>query len=100
MMIQDPENWEEVVSTEILRVKNLGNKMTQTIWKLKWANVSSAVISSILSAVLLYVASVTDIATIDFHTILNITVVVGATSLLKAFTTTNDGKWLGVAPTR
>jgi len=70
------------------------------IFTLNWKDMLGAVVSAVLSAVLGYVGNLTDIATLNLHQILSIAVIVGATSLLKALTTTNKGNFAGVVPVK
>ena len=67
---------------------------------LNWKDVGSAVLSSIISAVLMYLSNLASISDFDWNKILGIAVIVGASSLLKAFGTTSNGKFIGVFPTK
>lgn len=74
------------------------NKNMSNLWALNWTNVSSAVVSAVIVAVLQYIANLTSIANLDWHTILGTAITVGAVSLLKAFGTTDAGNFVGVVP--
>lgn len=65
---------------------------------MNWKPILSALVSSVLVAVLGYIVSVTDFMMISTHQILNIAILTGATSLLKTLTTSSDGTWAGTIP--
>lgn len=74
--------------------------MNSKFFKLNWKDVLGAFVSSVLSAVLMYLANITDLATINGKTILFIVITVGASSLLKALTTDRSGNFAGVVPVK
>lgn len=65
-----------------------------------WKDIVSALVSSVLVAVLGYVVSVTDFMMISTHQLLNIAILTGATSLLKSLVTTREGLFAGAIPIR
>jgi len=77
----------------IIRIKN--NHMSN-FFVLNWKDVLGALVSAVLSGVLLYVASLATVADLDLMKVLDIAVIVGAASLLKSLGTTKDGKFAGV----
>lgn len=70
------------------------------IFTLNWKNVLGAVASGVLIAVLTYVVSLTDIFTINFHTLISVAVLACATSLLKNLLTDSSGNLAGVIPVK
>ena len=72
------------------------NNTMSNFFNLNWKDILSAVVLSVIVAILGYIVSVTDIVLLSLHQIINIAVLTGAGSLLKALTTTNEGKFLGV----
>jgi hypothetical protein len=75
--------------------------MNNNIFTINWTNIKSALVSTILTAVLsmaVYVVSLNDIFVIDYHTLANIgaiSVLTGLISLIKSFLTTDSGRFLG-----
>ena len=67
---------------------------------LNWKGVLGAVVSAVVSAVLMYIANLTDVSNISWHAILNISILVAATSLLKQLGTTQQGNFAGVLPVK
>ena len=65
------------------------------IFKLKIKDVSSAVLSGVIVALLSFLGGVTDITTIDWTALLNLVVLTSVTSLLKSLGTDSGGKFLG-----
>lgn len=86
-----PEEYQDVVGSEIIK-SNLEEKMSN----LKLKNIAGAVVSAVLSAVLMYVSNLTDVATFSSHTVVSTVIIVAASSLLKALTTSSEGKFVGV----
>ncbi len=74
---------------------NDNNIMNSNIFRLNWKDVAGAVVSAVLSAVLVYVANLTDFTAFNWQQVVGIATTVGATSLLKSFGTTEDGNFLG-----
>ena len=70
--------------------------MNSKFFTLNWADIAGAVILAVVVAILGYVVSVTDIALLSGHQILNIVVLTAASSLLKSLFTTEAGKIAGV----
>lgn len=70
------------------------------IFTLNWKNVLGAVASAVIVAVLMYLASLTDIGQISGHAILNTSVFTAVASLLKAFLTDSSGKLGGAIPVK
>ena len=56
----------------------------------------SAVVSAVVVSVLSYVASLTNVWVVDWHTVVNVAVLTFATSVLKAFGTSEEGNFFGV----
>jgi hypothetical protein len=71
------------------------NNLMSNLWTLDWKNVVSALVSSVLSAVLMYLSNLTNLTDFNWHMVLFIAITVGATSLLKNFGTTASGNFLG-----
>lgn len=65
-----------------------------------WTKVVSAVTSSVISAVLAYIGNLSSISNLDWHQVGGIALIVGASSLLKAWGTTVNGNFVGVVPVR
>lgn len=59
-------------------------------------DVAGAVVSAVLAALIGYLSTLTNVTEVDYNQILNIAVLVGLTSLLKALGTTEAGKFGGV----
>ena len=70
------------------------------IFNLDVKNVLGAVVSAVLSAVLVYVANLTNVSDLDWGQVLGIATTVGATSLLKSFGTSSEGDFAGVLPVK
>jgi hypothetical protein len=63
-------------------------------------DVSGAVVSAVIVALVGYLSTLTNISQVDFNQILNISFLVGITSLLKALGTTESGKFGGIIPVK
>ena len=68
------------------------------IFRLNWVNIISAVLSGVLSAILLYLANLANLSAFSFHTVEFTALTVGSASLLKAFLTDSQGSFLGAVP--
>lgn len=68
------------------------------MFSINFKNILGAVVSAVISAVVLYLSSINDIAQLDLHKVVSIALLVGLTSLLKNFATTEDGKFCAVMP--
>ena len=62
---------------------------------LNWKVVGSAILSAVIVAILGYLGTLTNIFDANLTQILNIALLTGITSLLKALGTNTDGKFLG-----
>ena len=93
---QYKNRWGELEEFYQLKLKN----MASNLWTLNWTNISGAVASSVLSAVLMYLSNLTNLATFSWHTVISTVIVVGATSLLKAFSTDSKGNLVGQIPVK
>lgn len=70
-----------------------------TYLKLNWKDISGAVVSAVLSAVLAYLATLTSLATLSWEQIGYIALVTGLSSLLKQLgTSTSTEKFVGAIP--
>jgi hypothetical protein len=75
--------------------------MNNKIFSINWTNIKSAIISTVLTAILamaVYVVSLNDIFVINLHTLINIgsiSLLTGIISLIKSFLTTDTGRFLG-----
>lgn len=69
--------------------------MNSSFLRLNWKDVSDAVITALIVALLGYVLKVGDVFALDFHAIVNIAVMACAGSLLKALMTTDTGQFAG-----
>ena len=74
--------------------------MQLDIFTLNWKNVGGAVISAVLSAILVYITNLTSLTDFNLTAVGTIALVVAATSLLKNLGTTNQGNFVGVVPVR
>lgn len=63
--------------------------------KLNVKDLSGAIVSAVLVAVLSYVSALTNITDINFTEVLNIAILTAVASLLKSLGTDSDGKLLG-----
>ena len=72
------------------------NIMNSNLWRLKVRDVAGACVSAVLSAVLAYLANATSLSALSWEQIGGIALTVGATSLLKSFSTTTDGNFCGL----
>lgn len=63
--------------------------------KLNVKDLSGAIVSAVLVAVLGYVSALTNITDINFTEVLNIAILTAVASLLKSLGTDSDGKLLG-----
>ena len=88
------EHFYRDVESEVL-IKSNNIIMNSKIWSLKLRDVSGAVVSAVISAILVYLANLTNLADLNWEQVLGIAVTVGASSLLKAFSTNNEGDFLG-----
>ncbi len=68
------------------------------IFKLNLKDILSAAVSAAIVAVLGLVVIKADIFSLNLHDLLNVAVLTAAASLLKAFTTTDKGNFVGVVP--
>ena len=75
---------------------NLTNNFMSEFLKVNLRDVASAFVSSVISAVLIYIANLTTITDFNWEVVLGIAITVGATSLLKAFGTTPEGDFGGI----
>lgn len=71
-----------------------------SIFSLKWKDVVGALVSAVIVGILGYLLSVGDVFKLDYHSIVNIAVMTGATSLLKALLTNSQGNFVGVLPVK
>ena len=67
------------------------------MFKVNGKDLLSAVLSATIVAVLTYLSTVVDIFNVDYREILNIAFLTAVTSLLKSFSTDNEGRFLGGA---
>jgi len=74
--------------------------MNSKFFNLNWKDILGAVVSSVLSAVLVYFANITDLVQINGRGLLLIIITVASSSLLKALTTTKEGNFAGVVPVK
>lgn len=65
------------------------------IFRLNWKDISGAVLSAVIVAVLGYVSKLTSISAVDPYQVLNIAALTGVASLLKALGTNVNGEFLG-----
>lgn len=65
------------------------------IFSLNWRNVASAVVSGVLAAVIGYLSTLTNILSINVEQVISLAVIAALSSLLKAFSSDTDGKFLG-----
>lgn len=70
------------------------------IFTLNWKQVLGALVSGVIVAVLGYLLKVGDVWAISTPAIINVAVMTGATSLLKAFGSDSTGSFLGIVPTK
>lgn len=66
-----------------------------SLFSLNWKDVIGAVVSAVISAVLAYIATLTNIADVSLSQVINIALVTAAASLAKSFTTDGQGYLLG-----
>lgn len=71
------------------------NKFMSTFLKLNLKDISGAIISAVIVAVVGYLSTVASVTDIDFKQVLNIAFLAGIASLLKAMGTTANGDFLG-----
>lgn len=76
------------------------NNTSSNLFTLNWKNVLGAIASTVVVAVLSYIISVNDAWKLSFHSIVNISIMAGAGSLLKALLTDEQGNLLGVIPVK
>ncbi len=69
--------------------------MQSSLLRLKWKDISGAVVSAVLVGIVGYLSKITNISQIDYDQLLNIALLTGLTSLLKALGTTASGDFLG-----
>lgn len=74
--------------------------MKSEILKLNLKDVVGAVLSAAIVAVLTYIATLTSIIELDLMVMVNIAVLTGVTSLLKAIGTDKGGDFLGAVPVK
>lgn len=65
------------------------------LFSIKWKDVAGALVSGVGAAILGYLSSVTNLADININQVASIAILAALTSLLKAFTTDNQGNLLG-----
>ena len=76
--------------------------MNNGVFKLDWSNVSSAVVSGVITGVLGiagYIIGVGDVFNLDVHTLLNVgalSALTAVVSLIKSLLTTNSGTVAGI----
>lgn len=64
--------------------------------KFNWKTVLGALVSAVIVAVLMYLATLTRIADVSLNHMLDVAFVAGVASLLKNIGTTREGKFAGV----
>ena len=69
--------------------------MNSSLFNLDWKDLGGAIISAIIVALVGYLSKVTNISQIDYNQLLNIALLTGITSLLKALGTNEYGRFLG-----
>lgn len=81
--------------------------MQNGIFKLNWANVADAVLTSVVTAVIVGAVSLVTTAGFDiftanwtaiWHNMANLAVIAGVVSLGKDFLSTNNGSLVGIGP--
>lgn len=65
------------------------------LFSVKLKDIAGAVVSGVIVAILGYLSTITNVTDINIKDILNISILTAITSLLKAFSTDNDGRMLG-----
>ena len=60
-----------------------------------YKKIISAVLSAVIVAILGYIGSLTNVFALDVKALINIAILTGVTSFLKAISTTVDGKFAG-----
>ena len=69
--------------------------MNSLIFRLNWKDIGGAIISAIIVAIVGYLSKITNISQIDYNQLVNIALLTGITSLLKALGTNEYGRFLG-----
>lgn len=87
------DNW---FDSDTLFIRGANPPRSKGMFKINLVDVASAVVLAVSVAVLGYIVSVTDIASLSGHQILNIAVLTAAGSLLKALLTTQTGTVAGI----
>jgi hypothetical protein len=65
------------------------------LFQLNWRQVGSAVLSGVVTAVLAYLSTLTNIVEVSTEQLISVAVLATITSLLKAFSSDGSGKILG-----
>ena len=67
---------------------------------MNWKPVLSGVVSAVIVAVLMYLLSLGDVFTLNWHTLVNVAFGTFAASVIKWLGTTQNGNFLGVVPVK
>lgn len=70
--------------------------MNSNLFNVNIKDITGAVISGVIVAVLGYIGSSADIFSLDWGAILNVAVLAMVSSLVKSFATNSDGKFGGI----